>query len=87
MSLNIKNEEAARLARKLAAQTGESVTEAVTVAVRERLSRVGQEDQVARADRVDRIQKIAKDAGRRWVEPYRSAQHGDVLYDELGLPR
>lgn len=87
MSLNIKNEETARLARELAAQTGESVTEAVTVAVRERLSRVGQVDQVARAERVARIQEIARDAGRRWVEPYRSAEHGDVLYDELGLPR
>lgn len=87
MGLNIKNEEATRLARKLAAQTGESVTEAVTVAVRERLSRVGQQDQVASADRLARIREIATDAGRRWVEPYRSAEHGDVLYDELGLPR
>ena len=87
MSLNIKNEEATRLARQLAAQTGESVTQAVTVAVRERLSRVGQQDQLERAERLARIQAIAEDAGRRWVEPYRSAEHGDVLYDELGLPR
>ncbi len=87
MSLNIKNEEAVRLARKLAATTGESVTEAVTVAVRERLSRVEQQDQAASAQRFARIREIGKDAGRRWVDPYRSADHGDLLYDELGLPR
>jgi antitoxin VapB len=43
MSLNIKNLEAAALARQLAAATGESVTRAVTVAVRERLARVRSE--------------------------------------------
>ena len=40
MSLNIKNPETHRLARDLALLTGETVTEAVTVAVRERLERI-----------------------------------------------
>ncbi len=40
MSLNINNEEAVRLARQLAAATGESITSAVTAAVRERLDRL-----------------------------------------------
>jgi len=40
MSLNIKNEEAHRLARELAALTGESMTVAVTEALRERIERV-----------------------------------------------
>ncbi len=40
MSLNIKNPEAHRLARKLADATGESLTEAVTVSLRERLASV-----------------------------------------------
>ena len=37
MSLNIKNEETHRLARELAVLTGESMTGAITVALRERL--------------------------------------------------
>jgi antitoxin VapB len=39
MALNIKSEEADRLARALAAETGESLTEAVTRALAERLER------------------------------------------------
>ena len=40
MSLNIKNAETYRLVRELAEATGESLTEAVGNAVRERLERV-----------------------------------------------
>lgn len=39
MSLNIKNEEAAELTRELAEMTGETVTAAVTEALREQLGR------------------------------------------------
>lgn len=39
MALSIKNDEADRLARELAAQTGESLTTAVVLALRERLDR------------------------------------------------
>ena len=39
MSLNIKNEETCRLARELARLTGETMTGAVTVALRDRLER------------------------------------------------
>lgn len=87
MSLNIKNGEAERLARELAAATGESVTRAVTVAVRERLDRLHEVDESAAAGRVARLRAIAEDARGRWVEPYRSADHGDLLYDDVGLPR
>jgi antitoxin VapB len=40
MALNIRNAEAERLAAELAKQTGESKTEAVTQALRDRLARV-----------------------------------------------
>ena len=40
MALSIKTNEADRLARELAAATHESITEAVTIALRERLARV-----------------------------------------------
>lgn len=87
MSLNIKNSDAERLARQLAAATGESVTRAVTVAVRERLDRLQHRDASAAEQRADRVRAIAQDAAGRWVEPYRSADHGDLLYDEAGWPR
>ena len=87
MSLNIKNEEAERLVRQLAAATGESVTLAVTVAVRERLERVTHAAQGIGEERAARIREIARDAAGRWAEPYRSIDHGELLYDERGLPR
>jgi antitoxin VapB len=87
MSLNIKNQETERLVRQLARVTGENVTRAVTVAVRERLDRVQLNDQAAATQRANQIRQIAQDAARRWLEPYRGTEHGDLLYDSLGLPR
>jgi antitoxin VapB len=86
VGLNIKNDEAERLARELAAVTGESVTRAITVAVRERLARLQHRDDAAAAERAARLREIARDAAGRWVEPYRTTDHGDLLYDESGLP-
>jgi antitoxin VapB len=84
MSLNIKSEKAHRLARELARLTGESMTAAVTQAVRERLDRLSRDEATGLADR---LLAIGKDCASRLKEPYRSADHGDLLYDELGLPR
>jgi antitoxin VapB len=84
MSLNIKTEEAHRLARELAALTGESVTAAVTGALRERLDRVRQQRNGSLADR---LLVIGKDCAARLKEPFRSIDHGDLLYNEHGLPR
>ena len=39
------------------------------------------------AERAARMREIASDAAARRVEPYRSTDHGDLLYDEAGLPR
>jgi antitoxin VapB len=82
MSLNIKNEEAHRLASRLARLTGESLTEAVTRALRERLERVEAPNDLAR-----QLLDIGRDCAERLSEPYRSVAHGDLLYDERGLPR
>jgi antitoxin VapB len=84
MSLNIKNEEAHKLAQQLARMTGESMTEAVTEAVRERLKRV-QDKRDAKLS--DRLLEIGQDCATRLKEPFRSADHGDLLYDEKGLPK
>ncbi len=84
MGLNIKNEETHRLAEELARLTGQSMTAAVTEAVRERLDRVRREQGVSLADR---LLAIGKDCAGRLKEPFRSADHADLLYDERGLPR
>jgi antitoxin VapB len=86
MSLNIKNKDAHKLARQLARATGESMTEAVTEAVRERLKRVQDNDKQA-AKLSGRLLEIGRDCAPRLKEPFRSSEHGDLLYDENGLPK
>jgi antitoxin VapB len=83
MALNIKNPEAHLLAEELAKLTGESMTTAVTIALRERLDRIRQQQGPGLAD----LLAIGKDCAARLKEPFRSADHGDLLYDERGLPR
>ncbi len=83
MSLNIKDPETHRLVRELAERTGESMTAAVREAVRERLGRVTSQGEDCLADR---LLRIGGDCATRFREPFRSAEHGDLLYDERGLP-
>lgn len=83
MALSIKSAEAERLTRELAELTGESLTDAITVAVSERLERVRLDDQTGLAER---LLAIGADLAPRLREPYRSGDHGDLLYDDRGLP-
>lgn len=84
MALNIKNKEAHKLAEELAELTGETMTTAVTEAVRERLERVRSQKGSGLADR---LLRIGKDCAAHLKEPFRSVDHGALLYDENGLPR
>jgi antitoxin VapB len=84
MSLNIKNEKTHRLIRQLARLTGESMTAAVEQAVQERLERVRKRKD---GDLAERILKIGKECAAHIKEPYRSIDHGELLYDEKGLPK
>jgi antitoxin VapB len=84
MALNIKNEETQKLAQELAKLTGESMTAAVTEAVRERLDRIRSEHGAGLADR---LMKIGKDCAAHLQEPFRSIDHGELLYNEKGLPQ
>ena len=83
MALNIKNPDTDRLAHELAAETGESITEAVTVALRDRLAAVRRrsERQALEAE-VESLQ--------RFVAELPDLDHrspDEILgYDELGLP-
>jgi antitoxin VapB len=84
MTLNIKNEETNRLAHELAAATGESLTTAVTVAMRERLERL----QRSKGEPLsERLLAIGKDCAVHLKEPFLTVDHGDLLYDEKGLPK
>jgi antitoxin VapB len=84
MGMNIKNDETHRLVQELARLTGENQTVAITKAVRERLNRVRRE---RRKSLADRLVEIGKDCASRLKEPYKSVEHGDLLYDKDGLPR
>ena len=82
MALSIKTDEADRLARELAGLTHESLTDAVTIALRERLERVQRE---RRRDLEGRL--------RRLIDEYQALEVQDsrtddeiIGYDEHGLP-
>lgn len=84
MALNIKNEEAQKLAKELSRLTGESMTSAITEAVRERLDRVRTERGNGLAQQ---LIKIGKECAAHLRGPFRSIEHGELLYNEKGLPR
>jgi antitoxin VapB len=83
VGLNIKSAEAHELAAELARLTGESMTKAVTEAIRERLER----------------EKQKRDEDKLFAELMAIAEHcaaypcrddlslEELLYDERGLPR
>lgn len=84
MALNIRNPETERLAEALVKLTGETKTEAVTRALRDRLARLRRE----RAGRrlADELDEIARHCARL---PVRDSRTPDEIlgYDEHGLPR
>lgn len=82
MSLNVKNPEAHRLAQAIAKATGETLTRAVTEALRERYERLrGRRGKAS----VEELLAIAKRASAQVKGPY--LDHAELLYDQHGLPR
>jgi antitoxin VapB len=86
MSLNIKRPEAHALAERLAKLTGETLTDAVTAALRERLARLEQKPGFDKA-LYEKLKAIAADSRKHMKAPWLSVEHGDLLYDERGLPK
>ena len=84
MGMNIKNKEAHRLTRQLAKLTGESLTTAITEAVRERLNRVRRESS---GDLAERLLVIGRDCAKHLKKPFRTIDHDKMLYDDRGLPK
>ncbi|WP_028934898.1 type II toxin-antitoxin system VapB family antitoxin [Pseudonocardia spinosispora] len=83
MALSIKDPEADRLARELAARTGESLTEVVIVALRERLAR-----QQGRTRAVPLRDDLAAIRARCSTLPRLDDRSPDEIlgYDDHGLP-
>ena len=83
MALSIKSDEADRLARELAAEAGETLTEAVETALRERLDR---EHAKRAASMRTRLARLAADVAAMRVADDRTPEE-IIGYDDAGLPR
>lgn len=84
MALSIKHDEADRLARQLARETGETLTDAVVTALRERLARVRRPRHIERLrGEIRRIQEAVE------ALPVRDRRPADAIlgYDDDGLPQ
>lgn len=84
-SLNIKNEEAYRLIKELAEREGKSMTAVVIEAVREKLEREREPEEQS-VGLADQLLAIGRSTAPLWSEYTLSTRHGDLLYDEYGLP-
>jgi antitoxin VapB len=85
MSMNIKDPAIHAMAKEIAAQTGESVTEVVRVALQQRKQALEDARGKGRASRteiraiLDQIHALPK------LGP--KIDHAELLYDEYGLPK
>jgi antitoxin VapB len=85
MALSIKDPEADRLARAIAARTGESLTQAVVNALRDRLAKEERKNEDIESRVAD-----AMEIGRHYVsQPLLDQRTPEEIigYDEHGLPR
>lgn len=87
MPLSIKDPEADRLARAVAAHTGETITQAVITALRERLAR--EERRAQNLDTlVDEVMKIGRHCAALPLHPGRQqlkAKYGDVYGEVVAI--
>ncbi|MCY3735998.1 MAG: type II toxin-antitoxin system VapB family antitoxin [Gemmatimonadaceae bacterium] len=80
----LPDDEICRLADELARLTGETRTKAVTVALRERLER--EKRKRSAETRAKELRAIAERCARLLGPGPSASEHGDLLYDERGLP-
>lgn len=85
--LNIKDAETIRLARELAAMTGQPITQAIRAALQRELAALDR----AKEERIEKLRSIVKKARALWKPEFDgeelSITHADHLYDERGLPK
>jgi len=82
--LNIKSDDAYRLASRLSELTGESLTSVVIKALQAEVAR--EEKLRDREERLRRVREITADIRRHLKHPLPASNH-DWLYDENGLPK
>jgi antitoxin VapB len=84
MAINIKDDQTDHLAREVAKQTGESLTEAIRVSLEERLRRLSGRRRVP-----SRMEKLYEILARVDSLPRLDDRSEDEIlgYDERGLPR
>jgi antitoxin VapB len=83
MPLSIKNPETEKLAREISKETGESLTDAITIALRDRLQRLR-----GRRHAKNLIQEVDDILHRVDALPHLDSRSEDEIlgYDSLGLP-
>ena len=82
--LNIKSEDAYRLASRLSELTGKSLTSVVIKALQAELAR--EERTQDREQRLKRVREITAEIRQQLDHPLPTSNH-DRLYDERGLPK
>src|ERR1035438_3092021 len=86
VALNIKNEETQRLARELAQRKGETLTMAVTIALKERLER--QKEPLMRKSRMEALMRFSEQCAPLFKDGRSGNEMIHALYDdETGLPK
>jgi antitoxin VapB len=86
MALSIKNEETVWLARKVAQRNGETLTTAVTIALKERLERLGEPPK--RKSRLEALMEFSELCAPLFKDSPSGNELINDLYDEeTGLPR
>ncbi|OGQ82932.1 MAG: antitoxin [Deltaproteobacteria bacterium RIFOXYA12_FULL_58_15] len=83
MALSIKSPEADRLARELSQHTGETLTEAIVVALRERVARY--RHRKMSSCRREKLRALRQSMKNLPILDHRGAEEV-IGYDELGLP-
>ena len=80
MALNIKDDSIHEAVKRIAQITGESQAQAVATAVTERLARLERDKLAAR------LLAIGQRTASRMTAETKQLHHGDLLYDDRGLP-
>lgn len=81
IQFNIKSDEAYTLARSIAQRTGTTMTQVVLDSLRAR------ERELTKSERLERAMDIARDMRARLGPEFFAVDHGELLYDELGMPK
>lgn len=84
MRMRAKKAEIYRLAKKLAGLIGISLTGEITNTVRKRLPMLRREHG---SDLAANLLRIGRECAAHFREPFRSIDHGEMLYDQRGLPK